>query len=82
MFYVFSDEGITVLQPSECEIRRHMKRTERIVATYVSAHYGIFLPSGFNGVIASMRLKYIKKWPCQVLSSLYFNFKFPPYISK
>lgn len=36
MFYVFSDEGITVLQPSECEIRRHMKRTERIVASYVS----------------------------------------------
>lgn len=36
MFYVFSDEGITVLQASECEIRRHMKRTERIVATYVS----------------------------------------------
>uniref|UniRef100_A0A3Q2CYR4 Follistatin-like 4 n=1 Tax=Cyprinodon variegatus TaxID=28743 RepID=A0A3Q2CYR4_CYPVA len=34
MFYVFSDEGITVLQPSECEIRRHIKRTERIVATY------------------------------------------------
>ncbi|XP_038564865.1 follistatin-related protein 4 isoform X2 [Micropterus salmoides] len=34
MFYVFSDEGITVLQPGECEIRRHMKRTERIVATY------------------------------------------------
>ncbi|MEQ2192434.1 Follistatin- protein 5, partial [Xenoophorus captivus] len=34
MFYVFSDEGITVLQPSECEIRRHMKQTERIVATY------------------------------------------------
>ena len=39
MFYVFSDEGITVLQPSECEIRRHMKRTERIVATYVSAYH-------------------------------------------
>lgn len=37
MFYVFSDEGITVLQPNECEIRRHMKRTERIVATYVRA---------------------------------------------
>ena len=36
MFYVFSDEGITVLQPSECEIRKHMKQTERIVATYVS----------------------------------------------
>uniref|UniRef100_A0A665X033 Follistatin-like 4 n=1 Tax=Echeneis naucrates TaxID=173247 RepID=A0A665X033_ECHNA len=34
MFYVFSEEGITVLQPGECEIRRHMKWTERIVATY------------------------------------------------
>lgn len=34
MFYVFSDEGITVLQPGDCEIRRHIKRTERIVATY------------------------------------------------
>uniref|UniRef100_A0A8C7XND6 Follistatin-like 4 n=1 Tax=Oryzias sinensis TaxID=183150 RepID=A0A8C7XND6_9TELE len=34
MFYVFSDEGVTVLQPSECEIRRHIKRTERIVSTY------------------------------------------------
>lgn len=43
MFYVFSDEGITVLQPSECEIRRHLKRTERIVATYVSAHSCFFL---------------------------------------
>uniref|UniRef100_A0A674E0W3 Follistatin-like 4 n=1 Tax=Salmo trutta TaxID=8032 RepID=A0A674E0W3_SALTR len=34
MFYVFSDEGITVLQPSECEIRRHIKCTERIMASY------------------------------------------------
>lgn len=60
MFYVFSDEGITVLQPSECEIRRHMKRTERIVATYVSAYYVIFLPSRFNGAIDSIRLKHVK----------------------
>ncbi|XP_034406320.1 follistatin-related protein 4 [Cyclopterus lumpus] len=34
MFYVFSDEGVTVLQPAGCEVRRHMARTERIVATY------------------------------------------------
>ncbi|XP_052313616.1 follistatin-related protein 4-like isoform X2 [Oncorhynchus keta] len=34
MFYVFSDEGITVLQPSKCEIRRHIKCTERIMASY------------------------------------------------
>lgn len=48
MFYVFSDEGITVLQPSECEIRRHMKRTERIVATYVSALLLAWLVSATN----------------------------------
>ncbi|XP_036444910.1 follistatin-related protein 4 [Colossoma macropomum] len=34
MFYVFSDEGITILQPGDCEIRRHIKRSERIVASY------------------------------------------------
>lgn len=64
MFYVFSDEGITVLQPSECEIRRHMKRTERIVATYVSAIYIFFvLLSRFYSVMDL-------KWPCQAMSSL------------
>lgn len=36
MFYVFSDDGITVLQPSECEIRRHIKPEERIFTSYVS----------------------------------------------
>ncbi|XP_051487253.1 follistatin-related protein 4 isoform X2 [Apus apus] len=30
MFYVFSDDGITVLQPNECEIRRHIRPEERI----------------------------------------------------
>lgn len=50
MFYVFSDEGITMLQPSECEIRKHMKRTERIVATYVSA-------CRFNGGATSIKTK-------------------------
>ncbi|XP_054610089.1 follistatin-related protein 4 isoform X2 [Dunckerocampus dactyliophorus] len=34
MFYVFSDEGVTALQPGQCEIHRQMKRTERIAATY------------------------------------------------
>ncbi|MBN3302582.1 FSTL4 protein, partial [Amia calva] len=34
MFYVFSDDGITILQPNECEIRRHIKPTERIIASY------------------------------------------------
>lgn len=53
MFYVFSDEGITLLQPSECEIRRHLKRTERIVATYVSA-------CEFNNGLNSIRRKYTK----------------------
>ncbi|XP_008493693.2 follistatin-related protein 4 isoform X1 [Calypte anna] len=34
MFYVFSDDGIIVLQPNECEIRRHIKPEERIFTSY------------------------------------------------
>ncbi|XP_059681425.1 follistatin-related protein 4 isoform X2 [Gavia stellata] len=34
MFYVFSDDGITVLQPNECEIRRHIGPKERIFTSY------------------------------------------------
>ncbi|XP_069725484.1 follistatin-related protein 4 isoform X3 [Phaenicophaeus curvirostris] len=34
MFYVFSDDGITVLQPNECEIRRHIRPEERIFSSY------------------------------------------------
>ncbi|KAJ8347972.1 hypothetical protein SKAU_G00265610 [Synaphobranchus kaupii] len=34
LFYIFSDAGITILQPSECEIRRNIKPTERILASY------------------------------------------------
>ncbi|NWZ35023.1 FSTL4 protein, partial [Brachypodius atriceps] len=34
MFYVFSDDGITVLQPNECEIRRHIRPEERIFTNY------------------------------------------------
>ncbi|NXH10636.1 FSTL4 protein, partial [Bucco capensis] len=34
LFYVFSDDGITVLQPQECEIRRHIRPEERIFTTY------------------------------------------------
>lgn len=42
MFYVFSDDGITVLQPSECEIRRHIRPEERIFTTYVSPKPGSY----------------------------------------
>ncbi|OCT86309.1 hypothetical protein XELAEV_18020001mg [Xenopus laevis] len=34
MFYVFSDDGITIIQPRECEIRRQMKPTERILTSF------------------------------------------------
>ncbi|KAJ7426955.1 Follistatin-related protein 4 [Willisornis vidua] len=34
MFYVFSEDGITVLQPNECEIRRHIRPQERIFTSY------------------------------------------------
>uniref|UniRef100_A0A672REB5 Follistatin-like 4 n=1 Tax=Sinocyclocheilus grahami TaxID=75366 RepID=A0A672REB5_SINGR len=36
MFYVFSSEGITILQPGNCEIRRRIPRTEKILGSYVS----------------------------------------------
>uniref|UniRef100_A0A671SNN5 Follistatin-like 4 n=1 Tax=Sinocyclocheilus anshuiensis TaxID=1608454 RepID=A0A671SNN5_9TELE len=34
MFYVFSSEGITILKPGNCEIRRRIPRTERILGSY------------------------------------------------
>ncbi|XP_030429032.1 follistatin-related protein 4 isoform X3 [Gopherus evgoodei] len=34
MFYVFSNDGITVIQPNECEIQRHIKPSERIFTSY------------------------------------------------
>lgn len=35
MFYVFSDDGIVVLHPVDCEIQRHLKPTEKIFMSYV-----------------------------------------------
>ncbi|XP_036608891.1 follistatin-related protein 4 [Trichosurus vulpecula] len=34
VFYVFSDDGITIIQPTDCEIRRHIKPGEKIFASY------------------------------------------------
>ncbi|XP_006872973.1 PREDICTED: follistatin-related protein 4 [Chrysochloris asiatica] len=34
MFYVFSDDGITVIHPVDCEIQRHLKPNERIFMSY------------------------------------------------
>uniref|UniRef100_H3BFB0 Follistatin like 4 n=1 Tax=Latimeria chalumnae TaxID=7897 RepID=H3BFB0_LATCH len=34
MFYVFSDDGITIIQPTDCDIRRQIKPDERIVGSY------------------------------------------------
>ncbi|XP_049728348.1 follistatin-related protein 4 [Elephas maximus indicus] len=34
MFYVFSDNGIIVIHPAECEIQRHLKPTEKIFVSY------------------------------------------------
>ncbi|XP_029439685.1 follistatin-related protein 4 isoform X2 [Rhinatrema bivittatum] len=33
MFYVFSDDGITIIQPTDCEIRRHIKPNDKIFAS-------------------------------------------------
>ncbi|KAM7143012.1 follistatin-related protein 4 [Molossus nigricans] len=34
MFYVFSDDGIVILHPVDCEIQRHLKPTEKIFTSY------------------------------------------------
>ncbi|XP_053076936.1 follistatin-related protein 4 isoform X3 [Acinonyx jubatus] len=34
MFYVFSDDGIIILHPADCEIQRHLKPTEKIFMSY------------------------------------------------
>ncbi|KAM5217250.1 follistatin-related protein 4 isoform 1-T4 [Hipposideros larvatus] len=34
MFYVFSDNGIIILHPMDCEIQRHLKPTEKIFMSY------------------------------------------------
>nr|XP_014712231.2 follistatin-related protein 4 [Equus asinus] len=34
MFYVFSNDGIIILHPVDCEIQRHLKPTEKIFMSY------------------------------------------------
>ncbi|XP_073913376.1 follistatin-related protein 4 isoform X1 [Castor canadensis] len=34
MFYVFSDDGIAVIHPADCEIQRHLRPTEKIFMSY------------------------------------------------
>ncbi|XP_072846263.2 follistatin-related protein 4 isoform X2 [Pogona vitticeps] len=34
MFYVFSDDGITIIQPTDCEIQRHVKPNENVFPSY------------------------------------------------
>lgn len=36
MFYVFSDDGIVVIHPVDCEVQRRLKPTEKIFMSYVS----------------------------------------------
>ncbi|XP_072368554.1 follistatin-related protein 5-like isoform X3 [Scyliorhinus torazame] len=34
MFYVFSDDGITIIQPTGCEIQRRIKANDKIIASF------------------------------------------------
>lgn len=38
MFYVFYEDGIKVIQPVACEIQRHIKPSEKLLALQVSGH--------------------------------------------
>lgn len=41
MFYVFYEDGIKVIQPVACEIQRHIKPSEKLLALQVSG-WGAF----------------------------------------
>ncbi|XP_066473374.1 follistatin-related protein 4 isoform X2 [Tiliqua scincoides] len=34
MFYVFSDDGITIIQPTDCEIQRHIRPSDKMFTSY------------------------------------------------
>uniref|UniRef100_A0A8D2LEU7 Follistatin like 4 n=1 Tax=Varanus komodoensis TaxID=61221 RepID=A0A8D2LEU7_VARKO len=34
MFYVFSDDGITIIQPNDCEIQRHIRPNDKVFTSY------------------------------------------------
>ncbi|XP_023568871.1 follistatin-related protein 4 [Octodon degus] len=34
VFYIFSDNGIVIIHPADCEIQRHLKPTEKIFMSY------------------------------------------------
>lgn len=36
VFYVFSDDGIAVIHPVDCEVQRRLKPAEKIFMSYVS----------------------------------------------
>lgn len=38
MFYVFYEDGIKVIQPVACEIQRHIKPSEKLLALQVSVY--------------------------------------------
>ena len=40
VFYVFSDDGIVVIHPVDCEVKRRLKHAEKIFMSYVS-FYGL-----------------------------------------
>lgn len=39
MFYVFYEDGIKVIQPVACEIQRHIKPSEKLLALEVGGLY-------------------------------------------
>lgn len=47
MFYVFYEDGIKVIQPVACEIQRHIKPSEKLLALQVSASGKMKRENGF-----------------------------------
>uniref|UniRef100_A0A6I8MYI0 Follistatin like 4 n=1 Tax=Ornithorhynchus anatinus TaxID=9258 RepID=A0A6I8MYI0_ORNAN len=59
MFYVFSDDGITIIQPNECEIRRHIKPNEKIFTKICPKTEGMTIQSCCWASAVNVRNKFI-----------------------
>lgn len=65
LFYVFSDDGITILHPADCEIRRRLKPTEKIFVSYVS-----FCTRGASASYTNTFLKIRHRPVCPLISGI------------
>lgn len=64
MFYVFYEDGIKVIQPVACEIQRHIKPSEKLLALQVSVETLpetiVFVVQSLISISQKATMKYLK----------------------